>query len=457
MCLLALITAGIYMRHQQRTEQLQLRANQLNIENANEWTHEQAKQWITKHISDERQKKDLPYKLESEPEVELKVTGMLPQVKQGDDLLEDFNKQGDEIVLDQLIVADGYTYKEMTQSLLKMQQDEVAKSDKEQNALSTHLTFVVIPHPNGQAQRGALVLSHREEMFTPEVLSEVRPKVQQIRCKFCKKTFRWMPTTRHLGSFVQTCLNCEHVVAMVAADNQGHYRYVNEFLTGYSPPAFYPSNNDALYEVNQIWQTVWEQTRYVRDERGKAIERDCWQPSHETMARGTGDCEDSSFLLADWLISRGFEAKVAMGMATHGKKVEGHAWVVVRVNAVEYLLESTVKPQSLMQHPPYVTSTLKQYLPRWLVDRDSMYVLRKGSQFISSYWGGEWLQLPSRKRPPQLCWKPSLFDLSLPERKGRPVQMLKPILPEAWAKQQKTPVLAGMKLFKANEDVWQLE
>jgi hypothetical protein len=89
-------------------------------------------------------------------------------------------------------------------------------------------------------------------------------------------------------------------------------------------------------------------------------------------------------------MSRGVDVKVASGVAALGETIKGHAWVIARVNGVKYLLESTVKPQSLMQHPPYVTSTLKQYLPRWLVDRESMHILPIGNKFTQSYWGGAW-------------------------------------------------------------------
>ena len=126
------------------------------------------------------------------------------------------------------------------------------------------------------------------------------------------------------------CPNCHRPYAMLAVDTKGRYHYVNEYLTGYCPPAHFPAGISRLNEMLLIWNSVVRGMRYVPDSADGNEDNDAWQTAAETQQLGTGDCEDSSILLADWLIARGFEARVALG---HYAERGGHAWVIVRLEA----------------------------------------------------------------------------------------------------------------------------
>ena len=65
-----------------------------------------------------------------------------------------------------------------------------------------------------------------------------------------------------------------------------------------------------------------------------------WSFPIETLKRGIGDCEDTSFLLASLLLAAGVNPKnvrVVLGKTSGG----GHAWVEVRTDKGWYILEST--------------------------------------------------------------------------------------------------------------------
>ena len=79
--------------------------------------------------------------------------------------------------------------------------------------------------------------------------------------------------------------------------------------------------------------------RYQTDIKQYGIQEH-WALPIETLKRGTGDCEDTSFLLASLLLAAGVtpqNVRVALGRTSSG----GHAWVEVRTDKGWYILEST--------------------------------------------------------------------------------------------------------------------
>jgi predicted transglutaminase-like cysteine proteinase len=134
--------------------------------------------------------------------------------------------------------------------------------------------------------------------------------------------------------------------------------------------------------VYRIWSEIREKCDYEYDgSSGMHLNEERWQTPGETYAMGRGDCEDTSILLADALISAGYPAKVAIG---RNSKVGEHAWCVVKVEGEQYLLETTGgKPSS--KELPRVAEVGEHYVPRQLFDRDSVY-FRKGEGRISDYW-----------------------------------------------------------------------
>lgn len=152
--------------------------------------------------------------------------------------------------------------------------------------------------------------------------------------------------------------------------------YANGFFKGFIP-----------YRTASKWsamQHVATHMQYMLDEKQFRGFREIWLSSEETYKLGRGDCEDHAILLADWLQSMGYDARVAFGKING----EGHAWVVLFENGRTYLLEATAK------YTPKVfplAAALPQYRPRVMFN-DRYIWFNRGSEMTTSYTGANWVK-----------------------------------------------------------------
>jgi predicted transglutaminase-like cysteine proteinase len=197
-------------------------------------------------------------------------------------------------------------------------------------------------------------------------------------------------------SMTLECPSCKKNYAVIAADSLGRFRYVNEFLTGYYPPARFPKELSRLQVLFTIWGAVHDNCLYTQDPGSKQKQTDAWQTAVETQNMQKGDCEDSAIFLADWLLARGFQARVALGR--YGD-MGGHAWCVVRLEEKDYLLEST-ESQPDPENPPLAALIGSRYVPEVLFDRHCIYV-RNLRSFDGNYWSEKtWTRLEPRRSDP---------------------------------------------------------
>ncbi len=245
------------------------------------------------------------------------------------------------------------------------------------------IAVMVRKKPAHLGYEALLVTGNRIDDFTPEALSAHETEYFFSACLHCghQHICRIAAVQRGIG---MQCPECGKTYGVLAADSQGRFRYVNEFLTGYQPPASYDANSEKLDEMYTIWRAVVANCSYVKDSLDAQNKRDCWQTGLETQCRRFGDCEDSSIFLADWLIARGFQARVVMG---HYGDIGEHAWCVVRLDNVDYLLESTEGPPD-PQNPPYVSDIGSRYVPETMFDRQAIYVRSHPKEpfGLSDYW-----------------------------------------------------------------------
>jgi hypothetical protein len=238
-----------------------------------------------------------------------------------------------------------------------------------------------------------VVLGERLPLFAPEALADQKQEKFYSVCTLCKQG-QACQIPRHSRSLSLECPHCHRVYAMVAADSHGRFRYVNEYLTGYEPPAHYPAGQTKLAELMSIWRAVASGCRYTPDAGDD--DNDAWQTARETQALGTGDCEDSSILLADWLLARDFQARVALGRyAERG----GHAWVVVRLDHEDYLLEST-EGASNAQRPPLLSEVGSRYVPELLFDHLAFFIRTQPADLWNGdFWSEDtWQRVVPRPR-----------------------------------------------------------
>lgn len=239
-----------------------------------------------------------------------------------------------------------------------------------------------------------IVTGQRLEDFDPGKLARGHDHFF-VKCPLCHSA-QGCEIPPLMRSVSLECPSCHRPYAMLAVDTKGRYRYVNEYLEGYAPPARFPGGISKLNEMLLIWNSVVHGIRYVPDLADGNDTNDAWQTAAETQRLGTGDCEDSSIYLADWLISRGFNARVAVG---HYAERGGHAWVIVRLDGRSYILEST-NPEVDTHEPPLLENVGARYVPDAMIDREGFYTrLNPSAPWDGDYWSlAKWQHvLPNRK------------------------------------------------------------
>jgi predicted transglutaminase-like cysteine proteinase len=271
--------------------------------------------------------------------------------------------------------------------------DSVVNWTPASSAQYTHLATIVTRDASAPDEVVCLaVVARKLPNFEPGLLDQPHAEF----CARCPQCGHEQPATveRSPNGVVLYCHDCRRPYAMLCQDLAGKYRYVNEFLTGFEPPAYFPEGLSREEEMLAIWKAVLAQCRYARDAEGIAGPRDYWQTPAETHGFANGDCEDTSILLTDWLTSRGFEARVALGQMTDDNGVgEGHAWVVVRLDGKDYLLETTGRLDE-EGRPPTVAAWGHYYSPQYLFDRDKVY-FRKTEGWTPDYWSKvQWAGIP---------------------------------------------------------------
>ncbi len=222
-----------------------------------------------------------------------------------------------------------------------------------------------------RADRGrigcALVAAKRVPKFDLARLNDGATEFYN-ECKHCGEPHLGSLSKVHLALAV-SCPHCGEAYDLLAADMFGRYHRAHDYLEGMSPPPGVGSGAESRFdEMMAIWKKAVESCRYAVDLGGSNGEKDTWQRPSETYSFRNGDCEDSSLMLADWLIARGFDARVAIGQAL---AQGGHAWVVVRLHDKQYLLETTMN--EVPQMPPEPVVAKGRYQPQFLFDRRNLY------------------------------------------------------------------------------------
>ena len=324
--------------------------------------------------------------IEVDPHAEAWVEGKLPQVMTNhagamDEVLAGLQSSMPTVHTAAAYLTLAETEHELTRQVIQWHENIGDKA--------THLVTLPFHHPQSR-KLGCFAVSIRKlPVFTPRLLDQ-QVELFFNECPHCGTSHagRVPPSGR---SIVFSCPHCNKPFDAYAIDNDGHYNRVTSFLSRLQGPALEPPPETPLEEMYCVWYAVATRCRYSSDITGVDGPRDYWQNSMETFNSRNGDCEDSSILLADWLISRGIEAKVATGKTEDG---EGHAWCVARIDGLQYILETTALPDP--DNPPLASKLWEQYQPRYLFDRKGLYFLKNEHEtMVDDYWAQSlWLPVP---------------------------------------------------------------
>ena len=183
-------------------------------------------------------------------------------------------------------------------------------------------------------------------------------------------------------TLILSCPGCSRPYDVLASDVGGQYRRAPEFLDGSFriAPGGPVKSLEPKARLRRIWASVLERCH----SRAEA-----WKTPAETWNDKSGDCEDTAILLADILISTGFDARVAVGWNIH---IGQHAWTVVRLGQEQFVLETTTgytRGDALPELLP-VSEVAYEYQPEQLFDRRRLYFRessKTGPQPCLDYWG----------------------------------------------------------------------
>lgn len=93
---------------------------------------------------------------------------------------------------------------------------------------------------------------------------------------------------------------------------------------------------DGMARLREAYNYVTANIKYVTDKQQWGYP-EVWAMPDETLKRGLGDCEDTSFLLCSLLLALGINARVVFGEY----KGQGHAWVETWFDGTGGILETT--------------------------------------------------------------------------------------------------------------------
>lgn len=164
-------------------------------------------------------------------------------------------------------------------------------------------------------------------------------------------------------------------VSTVAKGMDRNFHFANSFLVNFVP-----------FKEVAAWVPVAALSRnkaYETDIKNNHV-LDLWQTSQEAFYYPTGDCEDHSIALADWLIGLGYDARVVLGTVDN----IGHAWVIIIYESKVYLVEATDKSQRNKFTIP-LAEYYPGYLPYAMFNRETYWV-NTGSKLGSNYLSQQW-------------------------------------------------------------------
>ncbi|MBQ1782573.1 MAG: hypothetical protein II007_02870 [Gammaproteobacteria bacterium] len=173
-------------------------------------------------------------------------------------------------------------------------------------------------------------------------------------------------------------------LVMAARHASQQYYFANSYLVGFAPwldaPLWQPLQVAALRKGYRL-----DEQLYGRPE--------VWQNSAEAFVSPWGDCEDHALFVADWLIALGHDARVALG----NHDGEGHAWVVVAIDGIDYLIEATDKSRLRGANPYPPAISQRSYQADYQFNRQQFWVRQHPGRSYDRE-GREW-RLASRFLP----------------------------------------------------------
>ena len=188
------------------------------------------------------------------------------------------------------------------------------------------------------------------------------------------------PPSGDAGALAAVCERCKRRFDLFGLDTAGKFHRPPWFLRGFQPRKV-SSPFDAWLSVLTGYQYMLDSKRFGRQE--------VWQLAEETHRWRQGDCEDTAILLADWLAASGYRARVVTGQV----KRRGHAWVVLRYQGQDYLLETTGGRRSF-RRAALGSAAMVKYFPEVQFERSGVWFRKRNAWTAHYFSDDEWARGP---------------------------------------------------------------
>ncbi len=262
-----------------------------------------------------------------------------------------------------------------------------------------HVSLSTLVFRDGWRKGCLAVLSRRLPAFDLEKANREGGRFIQ-RCPH-SDGFHSIVLNRQSETVILACPDCQRPYDVLAADATGAFHRACDFLEGFSiPGASRPAatDDDRFQLMTHLWSQVLRHCRYEHDRTGLDVD-EAWKRPSQTWRDASGDCEDTSLLLADALNAVGIEARVAIGWNRH---IGQHAWCVARIGSRQWVLESTLSPEEGETPVPRpVAEVGDEYQPEQLFDRRFLYFRVAGEERsgCDDYWSdSHWDRLPGDRQ-----------------------------------------------------------
>jgi len=242
---------------------------------------------------------------------------------------------------------------------------------------------------------GALsLLSRRIPLFSLKEVNQDGGRFYN-KCPHCGEVHA-LELNKNSRTIILSCPYCDLPFDVLASDTADTIRRATDFFEGFD----LERGNPALALMSEeerilnIWRKVADQCEYQLDQEFGDV-REVWKRPSETWTEKAGDCEDTAILLADALITAGFEARVAIGW---NGNIGQHAWVAVKTKSGEYILESTLQKDLGVDDLAGVDMASAFYQPEQLFDQDHLYyTTARQEDFTKDYFSDSlWKLIPKK-------------------------------------------------------------
>lgn len=160
-----------------------------------------------------------------------------------------------------------------------------------------------------------------------------------------------------------TFTESNHLVSDIGFGRDGSFYPVASFLV-----------REKFPDISNVWMPHLFTSRAItyRTDSDNFQYPDVWQLPAELIRHRSGDCEDFAILVVDWLLEKGFDARVVTGYMDSVNANNGHAWAVVFNPEINdfVVIEATSK-RFLKAYP--LAKLQRDLIPQTMWNRESFW------------------------------------------------------------------------------------